>query len=66
MYCPKCHTEGKLIKFNTFHYWYCVNCKEEIQARSWANSYKNDEYTVDELQLMFEDLIERTKDEEIP
>jgi len=31
MTCPNCKKSGKLVVFQTFQYYYCNNCKDEIK-----------------------------------
>lgn len=40
MICTKCNTNGKLIEFQTFKYYYCHNCKDEIKLEEVKHQYQ--------------------------
>ncbi len=33
MYCDKCQEEAELKTFQTFSFYYCKNCKEEVKKK---------------------------------
>lgn len=34
MICDKCTSKAELKQFNTFEYWYCTKCKEEVATQA--------------------------------
>jgi Zn-finger nucleic acid-binding protein len=63
MKCPKCKTDCKWIKYNTFEYWYCPNCKEEVEAYPKHHyDWKSDGHPLQEL-LDLEQEFQRLLDE---
>lgn len=41
MTCPKCKQKCVYVKFNTFEYWYCKECKEEVKEEQNEETNKH-------------------------
>lgn len=39
--CGKCHKAAKFQQFTSFSYWYCYNCKQEVDV---AITHEEDRY----------------------
>lgn len=61
MICSKCKKSGELKTFQTFQYFYCKQCKEEIELEEAPKFYADEElktdFSADELLEEFERMI---------
>jgi len=39
MQCPTCGEKPKLMEFDTFSYWFCEKCKEEVTPKETVDSH---------------------------
>ena len=46
MVCSKCNNTGELKVFNTFQYYYCHTCKEEILLEEPPASFRSKELPI--------------------
>lgn len=41
MVCPKCKQDAELKVFQTFQFYYCKKCKEEVKLEEIKSGYHN-------------------------